>query len=148
MREVLNYPQPDRKKLDIVKRLIDAIAENPDGGCGGELSELNRIVGKAYTALDFAEYWGWTDLDTLAERALTAEPPCVHDLSRDEMKEIVSVIKKAVILLDDNKAEYYMELLHRSLPLLNVQSYIRLEDDEESIVDHMLSAASGSVIAL
>ena len=148
MREILHYPQIDRQKLDMVKKLIENIADNPNGDGCHELSELNRITGKQYSEMYFNEYWGWTDLDTLAKNVLTPEPPCIHDLSRDEMKEIVSIIKNALISLDDNKAAYYMELLHKSLPLSDVRRYIRLEEDEEAIVDNMLRASSGSVIAL
>lgn len=64
------------------------------------------------------------------------------------MKEIVSIIKKALLALDDNNAKYYMELLHKSLPLSDVVGYIRLEQDEETIVANMLRASSDLVIAL
>ena len=148
MREILNFPQTDTQKLDVVKDLIQYIADNPDSDDSQELSELNRITGKDYSGVHFFEYWGWTDLDDLAEEVLTPEPPCVRDLSKDEIKEIVLIIKDSLISLDDCRAEYYMELLHKSLPLSDVQSYIRLEDDEETIVNNMLHASSSSVIAL
>lgn len=147
MREILNYPQVDRKKLDKVKKLVESIAE-PTGDCGHDLSELSSITGKNHTQMEFAEYWGWTDLDTLAEKTLIAEPPCVRDLTKDEMKEIVSIVKNCIVSLDDNKAEYYMELLHKSLPLTDVERYIRLEENEETIVNNMLIASSSSVIVL
>ncbi len=148
MREILNYPQIDGQKLDLVKKLIEEIAGSPAGDGSHELSELNRITGKQHSAMHFYEYWGWTELDSLAENALIPEPPCIRDLSRDEMKEIVLIIKDSLVSPDDNKAEYYMELLHKSLPLSDVQRHIRLEEDEETIVDNMLRASSGSVIAL
>ncbi len=148
MREVLNYPQIDAQKLELAKKLIEEIAANPADDGSYELRELNRITGKQYSARHFYEYWGWTDLDTLAENALIPEPPCVRDLSREEMKEIVSIIKKALLALDDNNAKYYMELLHKSLPLSDVVGYIRLEQDEETIVANMLRASSDLVIAL
>lgn len=148
MREVLNYPQIDAQKLELAKKLIEEIAANPADDGSYELRELNRITGKQYSARHFYEYWGWTDLDTLAENALIPEPPCVRDLSREEMKEIVSIIKKALLAPDDNNAKYYMELLHKSLPLSDVVGYIRLEQDEETIVANMLRASSDLVIAL
>lgn len=148
MREILNYPETDTQNLDTVKDLIQYIADNPGCDSDHELSELNRITGKDYSAIHFFEYWGWTDLDALAEEVLTPEPPCVRDLSKEEIKEIVLIIKDSLISLDDCRTEYYMELLHKSLPLLGVQRYIRLEDDEETIVNNMLHASSSSVIAL
>lgn len=148
MRKCLEYPQIDREKLDVVKKLIDSIADHANGDYSQELSELNRITGKEYSILNFFEYWGWTDLDTLAEQALTPDPPCIRDLSRDEIKAIVRILKDAIISLDDVKTEYYEELLHKSLPLSEVQKYIRLEDDEGVIVNRMLRASSESVIFL
>lgn len=147
MRELLNYPQTSMEKIDIVKGLINSIAENPSGNISCELNELNRITGKNYTGIEFAEYWGWTDLDTLAENALIPEPPCVRDLAKEEIKEIVSILK-ASIISDDNKAGYYTKLLQKSLPLPEVLKYIRLEDDEETITNNLLQAASYSVIVL
>lgn len=147
MREILNYPQVDIEKIDSVKNLIDSIAEHPNGNISYELNELSRITGKTHTGMEFAEYWGWTDLNTLAEKSLVPEPPCVRNLTKDEIKEIVSIIKSAIIS-DENKADYYMELLHKSLPLPNVFEYIRLEDDEETITNNLIRASSSSVIVL
>lgn len=148
MRKILEYPQIDRTKLDTVKTLIDSIAEYANGDYSRELDELNHITGKEHDVRCFFEYWGWTDLDTLAEQALTPEPPCVRDLSKDEIKEMVSIIKKSMESLDDVKTEYYEELLRRSLPLYDVQEYIGLEEDEETIVKRMLQASSESIIYL
>ena len=148
MREDLNYPQIDKQKLDIVKELIDRIAEPSNGDCSYALNELNCITGKSYSELVFVEYWGWTDLDMLAERVLTPEPPYINDLTRDEMKEIVSIVQKCLMLGEDNKADYYMELLHKSLPLVNVFAYMKLDDDEATIVDNMINASANSIITL
>ncbi|MCD7992021.1 MAG: hypothetical protein LUK37_09715 [Clostridia bacterium] len=149
MREILNYPPIEKTKLETVKTLINSIAEAaPDENCSRELSELNRITGKLHEAIEFAEYWGWTDLDTLAEKVLTAEPPYINDLTKDEIAEIVSMTKTCLLSGEDNKADYYMELLHKSLPLTDVMRYIMSEKDEETIVNDMMKAASNSVIIL
>lgn len=149
MREILNYPPIEKTKLETVKTLINSIAEAaPDENCSRELSELNRITGKLHKAIEFAEYWGWTDLDTLAEKVLTAEPPYINDLTKDEIAEIVSMTKTCLLSGEDNKADYYMELLHKSLPLTDVMRYIMSERDEETIVNDMMKAASNSVIIL
>ena len=149
MREILNYPPIEKTKLGTVKALINSIAEAaPDENSSRELSELNRITGKLHEAIEFAEYWGWTDLDTLAEKVLTAEPPYINDLTKDEIAEIVSMTKTCLLSGEDNKADYYMELLHKSLPLTDVMRYIMSEKDEETIVNDMMRAASNSVIIL
>ena len=66
MRKVLEFPQIDEQKLEFVQELIDSIAEKVDEDCRGELNRLNGITGKEHTAVEFAEYWGWTDLESLA----------------------------------------------------------------------------------
>ena len=148
MRNVFDYPRIDRSKIDTVKHLIDCIAKGGNQNFQQDLQQLNRITGKTHTETEFFEYWGWTDLDALAEQALLPEAPCVRDLSKEELQQIISVIKAAMLALDDHKAEYYMELLHKSLPLADVQRYIRLEDDNETIAGNMLNAAARSVILL
>lgn len=148
MREVLNYPQIDTSKIETVKKLIEQIAENPDGDDSRELTELNHITGKIHSAEEFFEYWGWTDLDTAAQLALTPKPPCIRDLSRDEVKDMVSIIKSCLISGEDSKAEYYMELLHKSLPLADVLNRIMSDEDEDRITDNLLRASSESIIAL
>ena len=148
MREVLNYPQIDTSKIETVKKLIEHIVENPDGDDSRELTELKHITGKIHSAEEFFEYWGWTDLDTVARLALTPKPPCIRDLSRDEVKDMVSIIKSCLISGEDSKAEYYIELLHKSLPLADVMNRIMSDEDEDRITDNLLRASSESIIAL
>lgn len=84
MREILDYPHIEMSKLEVVKNLINCIAETtPDENYSGKLSELNRITGKLHEAIEFAEYWGWTDLDTLAVKVLTPEPPYINNLTKN-----------------------------------------------------------------
>ncbi|MBO5033897.1 MAG: hypothetical protein J6D08_18825 [Lachnospiraceae bacterium] len=148
MRKVLEFPQIDEQKLEFVQELIDSIAEKVDKDCRGELNRLNSITGKEHTAVEFAEYWGWTDLESLARITLTPEPPCIHDLTKTEIEEIIAVIKDCLISVEDDKADYYIGLLRKSLPLTNVMDYIMSGDDIKRIADDMISAASSSVVAL
>lgn len=148
MRKALEFPQIDEKKLELVQELIDSIAEKVDEACSGELNRLNSITGREHTAVEFAEYWSWTDLETLARMTLTPEAPCIHDLTKSEIEEVIAVIKACMISGEDDKAKYYMELLHKSLPLANVVDYIMSGNDIKRIADDMISASSSSVIAL
>lgn len=148
MREVLSFPQIDKASIETVKKLIDCIADKTDSDCNAELAELSRITGKRHSASDFAEYWGWTDLEQLAEKTLMAEPPSVNDLAQNEIEEIVEIIKECFVSGEDSKAEYYTELLHKSLPLANVMGYIMSEDDVTSITQAMITASSDGVICL
>lgn len=148
MRKALEFPQIDEKKLELVQEIIDSIAEKVDEDCSGELNRLNSITGREHTAVEFAEYWSWIDSETLARITLTPESPCIHDLTKTEIEEIIAVIKACMISGEDDKTKYYMELLHKSLPLANVVDYIMSGDDIKRIADDMMSASSSSVIAL
>lgn len=148
MREILSFPQIASEKSEQVKRLIDDIAENMNGNYEKELEELSSITGKEHDVMEFAEYWGWTDLDTLAKTALTPEPPCVRDLTKAEVEEIVGIIKEGFIEGKDNIAQYYEELLHKSLSLPEVMGIIMSEADVAKAADKLLETAKKSVIAL
>lgn len=148
MREVFEFPQIDGQKLKLVQELIESIAEKVGQDCSGELNRLNSITGREHTAVEFAEYWGWTDLESLARVTLTPEPPSIHNLTKTEIEEIIAIIKDCLILVEDDKAQYYIGLLRKSLPLTNVIDYIMSGNDIKKIADDMISAASSSVIAL
>ena len=92
MRKALEFPRIDEGKLDAVEALIAAIADKEPGTAGAELEDLAALTGKVHTDVEFAEYWSWTDLDTLARLTLTPEPPCIPDLSREELVELVEII--------------------------------------------------------
>lgn len=77
MRKALEFPRIDEGKLDAVEALIAAIADKEPGTAGAELEDLAALTGKVHTDVEFAEYWSWTDLDTLARLTLTPEPPCI-----------------------------------------------------------------------
>lgn len=147
MRDILNLPQTDKRKLEEVKQLIDDIAENIEN-CSEELKKLESITGKQHTVMEFAEYWGWTDLENLAEITLTPEPPCVRDMALEEVAEIVGIMKESFMVGEDAKAGYYEELLHRSLPLADVMGYIVSDDSAEEIAGRMIQASKSSVIIL
>ena len=93
MRKALEFPRIDEGKLDAVEALIAAIADKEPGTAGAELEDLAALTGKVHTDVEFAEYWSWTDLDTLARLTLAPEPPCVPDLSREELVELVEIIQ-------------------------------------------------------
>ncbi len=148
MREELVYPEIETENFEIVKNLIDYIAESTDVDFEAEIKKLEHITGKRHEPNEFLEYWGWTDLDSLVEKTLMPEPPCVKDLTEKEVTEIVLIIKECLVTVEDNKAEYYIELLHKSLPLPNVIEFIMQDIKAEKIAQNMLSVARSSVIQL
>ncbi len=147
MRKVLEFPQINKDDISKVADLIDTIADNLDRDCSSELKDLQALTGKTHEVEEFAEYWGWTDLNSLARITLTPEPPRVCDLEREELEAIIEIIKESCINGEDDKERYYEELLHKSLSIPNVMGYIMSNEDVKVIADKMLSAP-GKVILL
>lgn len=149
MRRELEYHKADTGKIEQAKDFIEQITsgEADEETVNAALAELGKITGRQHSQTEFAEYWGWTDLDSIAEQAFV-EPPFVSDLTREELTEIIAIIKKATINCEDNRMMYYEELLHKSLPLTDVFSYIDLEEEDVKIADKMLAAAKSNVILL
>jgi len=140
MRKLLEFPQINENDIDKVSKVIDRIANSLDRDCSNELNELKSLTGKSHTAHEFAEYWGWTDLDRLARITLTPQPPYVSDLDRAELETMIEIIRESLISGEDDKAGYYEELLHKSMSIPDVMSYIISDQDVKTIADRMLSA--------
>ncbi|SHJ11647.1 hypothetical protein SAMN02745163_01339 [Clostridium cavendishii DSM 21758] len=148
MRKELEFPGFDESKIAYVSQLIDFIAENGEADYQNELLELNHITGKNYKGIEFAEYWGWTSLDIISRKALTPNPPFIKDLSKNEIIEIISIIKNHLKNCEDVEFEYYTELLHRSLPLSDILQYVMINAEPEEIADKILEDSKESVIYL
>lgn len=146
MRKILEFPQINENDLGKVSDLIDTIADNLDKDCSSELKELQNLTGKNHEYEEFAEYWGWTDLNGLARITLTPEPPLVRDLEREEVETIIGIIKESYINGEDDKGRYYEELLHKSLSIPDVMSYIMSNEDVKNIASKMLSAPSNVIL--
>ena len=119
MRKALEFPRIDEGKLDAVEALIAAIADKEPGTAGAELE----------------------DLDTLARLTLAPEPPCVPDLSREELVELVEIIQHCSVTGREWAMRYYTALLRRSLSLPNVMDFVASGEDVEVIAEKLLQAA-------
>ncbi len=146
MRKILEFPQINENDLGKVAELIEVIADNLDKDCSTELKELQNLTGKTHEYEEFAEYWGWTDLNSLARITLTPEPPLVRDLERDELETIIEIIKESYINGEDDKGRYYEELLHKSLSIPDVMSSIMSNEDVKTIAGKMLSTPSNVIL--
>lgn len=145
MRKILEIPSINEDDIDKVSKIIDIIANNLDKDCTNELNELQSLTGKSHSATEFAEYWGWTDLDSLARITLMPEPPCVSDLDRSELESIIKIIKESFLSGEDDKGEYYIELLHKSMSVPDVINYIMSGQDVKAIADKILSAKNNVI---
>ena len=135
MRKALEFPRIDEGKLDAVEALIAAIADKEPGTAGAELEDLAALTGKVHTDVEFA------DLDTLARLTLTPEPPCIPDLSREELVELVEIIQHCSVTGREWAMRYYTALLRRSLSLPNVMDFVASGEDVEVIAEKLLQAA-------
>ena len=81
------------------------------------------------------------DLDTLARLTLAPEPPCVPDLSREELVELVEIIQHCSVTGREWAMRYYTALLRRSLSLPNVMDFVASGEDVEVIAEKLLQAA-------
>lgn len=106
MRKELEFPQVDEGKLEMVKKIIDYITDKETGNCRKEIAELSKITGKEHNGMEFAKYWSWTDLDTIALTAITPVPPCIKGLERSELIILITIIKDSLENGEDNKADY------------------------------------------
>ena len=82
--------------------------------------QLREISGNPRTEVwDFREYWEYTDLETVARKALMTSP-VKEDVSDDEIKEIV------LNLLSHNEAEmdWWLAYLEVNTGLYNLSDYI------------------------
>lgn len=146
MRKILEFPQINENDIGRVSKIIDFVANNLNRDCSHELNELQDVTGKSHTAEEFAEYWGWTDLDNLARITLTPEPPYVNDLDRTELEAIIGIIRESIISGKDDVGRYYEELLHKSMSIPNVIEYLMSDEDVKNIVDRMLSAKDNVIL--
>lgn len=146
MRKILEISPINENDIDKVSKVIDIIANNLDKDCTNELNELQSLTGKSHSVEEFAEYWGWTDLDSLAKITLMPEPPRVSDLDRSELEIIIGIIKESFLSGEDGKGEYYIELLHKSMSVPDVMNYIMSGQDVQAIADKILSAKNNVIL--
>lgn len=124
-----------------MEALIAAIADKEPGTAGAELEDLPLSRAKSTLMWNLPEYWSWTDLDTLARLTLTPEPPCIPDLSREELVELVEIIQHCSVTGREWAMRYYTALLRRSLSLPNVMDFVASGEDVEVIAEKLLQAA-------
>ena len=85
-------------------------------------------------------------MDSLAKITLMPEPPRVSDLDRSELEIIIGIIKEAFLSGEDDKGEYYIELLHKSMSVPDVMNYIMSGQDVQAIADKILSAKNNVIL--
>ena len=67
--------------------------------------------------------------------------PCIPDLSREELVELVEIIQHCSVTGREWAMRYYTALLRRSLSLPNVMDFVASGEDVEVIAEKLLQAA-------
>ena len=123
--------QIDKTKLSSVMEIIEQAAElmlekdrNNDEKAKSDLEKfqqkLREITGNNKIQIrDFQEYWGYTNLETVAKKALMP-PVSKSDVSDEEIKEIV------LNILEHEEAEmdWWLDYLTLNTGLSNLTNYI------------------------
>lgn len=125
----------DETKIPAVKEIIEKAAElmeekdcDSDKDAKKELAELQRELreaagNKKLQIKEYQRYWSYTDLETMARKALMA-PPLKSDLTNAQIREIV------LNILNHNEAEmdWWLMYLEINTGLDNLTDYIFYPD--------------------
>lgn len=123
--------QIDKTKLSSVMEIIKQAAEfmlekdhNNDEKAKSDLEkfqqELREITGNNKIQIrDFQEYWSYTNLETVAKKALMPPVP-KSDVSDEEIKEIVLNILEH----EDAEMDWWLDYLTLNTGLSNLTNYI------------------------
>lgn len=117
--------------MEMIKKAAELMEEKDcegDGYAKRNLAELQRKLreaagNKKLQIMSFQKYWSYTDLETMARKALMA-PPLKGELSDAHLKEIV------LNIMNHNEAEmdWWLEYLEINTGLDNLTDYIFYPD--------------------
>ena len=105
---------PDPALVDRLEMLIRDVARALDEGedCRERVDQINALAGQQYEPQFFFELDGWTSEREAAELAAKGTPPVLDDLTREELLEIVEIIKEP----DEPNSSFFLELLDLTFP--------------------------------
>jgi hypothetical protein len=117
MRKELKANMETAKKLyPKIKELIEKYTEYCDENGDEENIEykklenkLHEITGKDISQYNLWEYWEEEGLEPLAFRIALPEPNIVNDITKEELTEIVKIIKEDIFKENDTDDEFIQE---------------------------------------
>lgn len=116
-------------------------------------ARLKEITHKQVNFIDFIAYWSHSDLEDIATQLLFPEPPCIKDISEDELTELLEEFVK-LEQIDIIHEEYYIELLKKSFGLSDIVDYIfypdskGISDEPREIAKKIIEDSKKSIILL
>ena len=146
MEENLYCRDIQAQHLEQIKDWIECIAAGKEPEAEEALKKLNAFTGKQYDKEDFLEYWGWTDLHSLAQSIVQKPPHRLHGISLEQATELVCRIQNALCSGEEKQMTYYMQLLQESLPGADVLAVLNLEESAESIAKELLQSAQAVIL--
>ncbi len=128
-------PSIDGLKLPAAMEIIEkAAALMEERDCDNDNEAIQELVGlqqslreltgnKDIQIEDFRRYWGYTDLETMARKALLP-PPAKSDVTDGQIKEIVL----SILGLGEAEMDWWLQYLALNTGLENLTDYIFYPD--------------------
>ncbi len=113
LREELRAKKPDAALLLRLEALCVAVIERVESGapCADLLAEIEREAGRRYEAEYFFELHGFESPADFAARVALGEAPFVPDIRREELIELVDLVRIGI----PPEADYYLEIFERNV---------------------------------
>lgn len=130
---VISPPDPDlvAKLHALAETAVDAFWPDPqskDEQAHKAVQDIQSLTGITYHTFYFHALIGSETIDDFAQRAALGNPPCIPDLDRDEIIDIIERIDNA----KRPESFYYLDLLQNSFPYSDVLNVIYWPDRERS----------------
>lgn len=127
-------PSPARERMTEMKWLIERMVADVEAGhdAGPLIARLSEQAGPpGYDRESFAELYGWTSLEDLAELVALGPPPALPDMSEEEIKACLRIVGSG----REPHVTFHLRVLERSFPGLPVSDLIFHPDKELSDED-------------
>ena len=164
MRKKLQPDMESAKKLyPHIKKLLEEYTLYCDENGDEENSEykklentLHEMTGKDISHYDLWEYWEGEGLEVLSFRIALSEPNIVNDITKDELKEIVKIIKEGIFEENDTDDEFvqdfkyhlsdfYHELLKINFKNYNYKYFIRQKGKDGKYFEYSTEEAAEKI---
>jgi len=128
--DVAKYLYP--KIISLIEKYTDYCNENGDEEnieYKKLENELNKITGKDISHYNLWEYWEEEGIEPLSFRIALPEPNIVNDIKKEELIEIVNILKEEIFKKNEKEDKftqefkYYLEEYYHKLLELNCKNY-------------------------
>ena len=153
IRKELEPPSINSELKPVVEELIEAISEELENNSydvdengdfifedeeaeqiNVKLSKLKELTKKDIEIMDIYHYWNHVSLEDLVAEFLMPEPPCLKDITLEELTEIIErfFYSEDIELYHQ---PYYIELIEKNFGLSDISDYIFYPDSKGIDID-------------